>query len=97
MIEHILGLVIDERIITPEAMVNLVIKARLDPPGGSGRAPVDDNESEESVAKAKKANEKKDYAFLTGRRDAEEMPEGLKALGQAHAPYWPAVRFSSTY
>lgn len=66
-------------------MVNLVIKARLDPPDGSADPPLP------SSSKAGKANEKKDYAFLTGRRDVEEMPVGLKALGQAHAPYWPAV------
>ncbi len=34
-------IVIDERIITPEALVNLVIKARLDPPDGSADAPED--------------------------------------------------------
>ena len=71
-------------------MVNLVIKARLSPPDGSGESSKVDKESED-VLKTQKANDKKDYAFLTSRRDVEEMPAGLKALGQAHAPYFPTV------
>lgn len=72
-------------------MVNLVIKARLGPPDGSGEPPEDYEEPEERSLKTQKANDKKDYAFLTSRKDVEEMPAGLKALGQAHAPYYPSV------
>jgi hypothetical protein len=35
-------------------------------------------------------NEEIDNKFLTGRNDAEDLPEASRH-GWAHAPYWPTV------
>lgn len=88
---HLAGIVIGERIVTPSALVHLVVRLRIVPPS-----------SEESNGKAKEgsgeviADVKAEEGFLKSAKDAEEMPEGADALSAAHAPHWPAVSFSFT-
>jgi len=76
--------VLGERIVTPSALIHLVVKLRIVPPT-----------SAESNGKAKEGGEvdtKAEEAFLANAKDVEEMPEGAEALGAAHAPHWPANR-----
>ena len=86
-------LVIGERIITPSSIIQLVVKARFVPATGEE---VKQEEKEEhdidTVKRLVRANEEKDMAFLTGRREAEELANGLNVMKRAHTPYWPAVR-----
>jgi len=84
-------LVIGERIVTPSALVFLVVKLRLSPPtphsnanGTSG----EDGVIPESVNS--QANAKKDDEFLNSPLDVEEMSPS-NGSGWAHAPYWPGV------
>lgn len=38
-----------------------------------------------------RANEEKDVAFLLGKRESEELTNGLSVIKRAHAPFWPMV------
>ncbi|KAG8865289.1 secretory subunit [Tulasnella sp. 330] len=82
--------VIGERIVTPGAIVNMVIKLRLTPPTmiPSKSEPT---EPEETVEERKKQI-KKEEDFLNGKTDADELFPGLTTPGSAHAPYWPQLR-----
>ena len=77
--------VIGERVITPSAIVFLVIKVRIS-------LPLDDrtSESPQDIDGVIEANEEKDNDFLTSLNDAEDLPEASRC-GLAHAPYWPTV------
>jgi len=81
--------VIGERVVSPSAIVYLVVKLRLSPPG------VSNDQRDLSVEETKrvvKLNEEKDEAFLLKTKlDAEELPSD-QTTGFAHAPYWPAGR-----
>ncbi|KAI5125002.1 hypothetical protein M0805_007426 [Coniferiporia weirii] len=86
--------VIGERIVTPLSIVQLLVKVRISPParhdakyGTNG-----DKEDVDTIKRIIKTNEERDNAFLTSKRDSEELTDGLNTLGQAHAPYWPATR-----
>ena len=79
--------VIGERIVTPSAIVQLFVKARVTPPIGQTTRAVDKDEK-----RILKINDEKDQEFLTGRKDTEELTNGLKPIGFAHTPLWPAVR-----
>jgi translocation protein SEC63 len=86
-------LVIDERIVTPAAIVYLVVKLRLTPPTSSS-ANAEKEESVDTVDDVKqrlREEEAKDYAFLTSKAESEEG-FGDDAAGWAHAPLWPANR-----
>lgn len=85
-------IVIGERIVTPSAIVQLFIKARITPPVGNLPAPLSQDEK-----RTLKANEEKDADFLAGKRDSEELANGLKPIGWAHTPLWPTVSSSSIY
>jgi translocation protein SEC63 len=71
--------VIGERLVTPSAIVFLLVKLRVKAPGTS--SPPDT-----------KSGDELDEKFLSTRGDAEEL-EGSGA-GYAHAPYWPGVRLN---
>jgi len=75
--------VIGDRLVTPSSIVYLVIKARLVNPS-LPKIQI----SEE--AKTALNDEQRDYEFLSGRKDAEEMSNIV--LSSAHAPHWPAAR-----
>ena len=77
--------VIDERIITPGAFVNIVFKARLS-------SPLDHlaKSAEESKHDERDAEAEDETAFLLGKKEggdlkAEDAPQSV------HAPRWPAV------
>jgi translocation protein SEC63 len=76
--------VLGERIVTPGAIVQLVVAARLIPPNVDVPVPVvlrDDS--------ASKAKEERHHNFLSNRTDAEDLPSFSSIL--AHAPRWPDV------
>ncbi|KAA1465883.1 DnaJ-domain-containing protein [Dentipellis sp. KUC8613] len=81
--------VIGERIVTPSALVFLVLKLRLTPPTSTSQS--DGVTHVESVDSAR-ANAKKDDEFLNSPMDAEDIPNAADSSGWAHAPYWPARR-----
>lgn len=93
--DHQLGtyfiLVIGERLVTPSAIVFLLVKLRL-------RQPLQ-SESPSSVseksAKAIREDREKDDKFLNNRKDAEDI-EGATPVW-AHAPHWPGVCFFLWY
>lgn len=87
-----MSLVIGERIVTPSSFVFLILKLRVLPPLSQ---PPKELDAEEVKAKVK-ANEEKDYKFLTGNNDAEDLASEDSTIGWAHTPYWPAVRFRNT-
>lgn len=73
-----------ERVITPQAFINLVLKVRLSPPAASqahanGQAKAD-----------AKSEEQRENDFLAGKKDKEDLP-GDDSVSYAHAPFWPAV------
>jgi hypothetical protein len=72
--------------------VYLVVKLRLAPPTAHAVVEAPEETGFEAVKLALKRNEEKDYQFLTGQNDAEEVPDSAHTSGWAHAPYWPAVR-----
>ncbi|KIY71750.1 translocation protein sec63 [Cylindrobasidium torrendii FP15055 ss-10] len=75
--------VIDERQVTPSAIVHLVLKLRLTSPlSPADSTPIPDDSA--------KANDKEDYKFLTTIKDVEDMPDLKPSF--AHAPYWPSSR-----
>lgn len=84
--------VIGERLITPGAIVQLVFKVRLASPTAAKSATSDSSEDSEKVDKV---NEEKDEAFLTSRKEAEDLEPGQAGSGLAHAPFWPEVDFMS--
>lgn len=79
-------IVIGERIVTPSAIVHLVVKLRISPP-------LDDNitlQGEKVAQSNSKAEEEKDNEFLISKRDSEESAN-IATNRAAHAPYWPGV------
>lgn len=82
-------LVLGERIVTPSALVNLLVKLRITPPSTefistNGSAPTDPPAPEAETAK--------DLEFLNSPKDFEELATPTDGSGIAHAPYWPGVR-----
>ncbi|TFY83259.1 hypothetical protein EWM64_g752 [Hericium alpestre] len=76
--------VIGERIITPSALVFLVVKLRLAPSGNGSQT--------EPTASVAIAEAQKDEEFLNSPKDVEELASPEDGSGWAHAPYWPANR-----
>ncbi|KAH9037635.1 Sec63 Brl domain-containing protein [Lactarius pseudohatsudake] len=66
--------VIGERIVTPQALVHLILKLRISPPAAS-------NPDEEARLYD---------AFLNGAKDVEDFQSSTPILGSAHAPLWPS-------
>ncbi|KAI0052643.1 DnaJ-domain-containing protein [Auriscalpium vulgare] len=83
--------VIGERIITPSAIVFLVVKLRLSPPSLEPQMNGKALESEVTVGDAI-ANAKKDEEFLNSGNDAEDLQSPSSSLGVGHAPHWPVNR-----
>ncbi|KDQ65135.1 hypothetical protein JAAARDRAFT_168038 [Jaapia argillacea MUCL 33604] len=81
--------VIGERLVTPSAIVFLLLKLRISPPGTEQPAADDQSNGHTTL---EDPNEEKDLAFLNGRKDAEDLPTPELAEGWAHAPYWPSYR-----
>ncbi|KAH8118300.1 Sec63 Brl domain-containing protein [Phellopilus nigrolimitatus] len=84
--------VIGERIVTPLSIVQLFVKVRVSPPVGGTSKQGQENEDADAIKRTIKANEEKDIAFLTSKRDSEELTNGLHVFNRAHSPYWPATR-----
>jgi translocation protein SEC63 len=78
------------------SIVYLVVKLRLSPPTADATPAQKTEDALEDADAAKKrvrASDAKDYAFLTSKLDAEELPAGADTtIGWAHAPHWPARR-----
>jgi translocation protein SEC63 len=84
--------VIGERLVTPSAIVFLVVKLRLSPPRDPSAVEVKSKEDDvDEIKRTVKANEDKDLQFLNDRKDAEDMADEASP-GWAHAPYWPGKR-----
>lgn len=77
-----------ERLITPQAFINLVLKVRLSPP-----ASPQEHANGQAEADAE-SEERRENDFLAGKKDKEDLP-GDGGVSYAHAPFWPAV--SSTF
>jgi hypothetical protein len=84
--------VIGERLVTPSAIVYLVVKLRLVHPMADAVVEGPEETDVEVVKRELKRNEEKDSQFLIGQTDAEDLPDDARTSGWAHAPYWPAVR-----
>jgi len=83
--------VIDEKVVTPGAIVYLVLKLRLRPPEVLA-TPREDRAIDSSEAAASKPNNDNETAFLLSRKEAEDLPKGAVTPGWAHAPHWPDNR-----
>ncbi|EJU05983.1 hypothetical protein DACRYDRAFT_19320 [Dacryopinax primogenitus] len=81
--------VIDEKVVTPGAIVHLVLKLRLQPleilEGPSDQADSRDLDTS-------KLSNDSETAFLLSRKEAEDLPKGAVTPGLAHAPRWPDAR-----
>jgi translocation protein SEC63 len=77
--------VIGERIITPLAIIFLVVKLRV-----PSQAPISKNSS--TMSPPPKGTEARDQEFLTSKKDAEDLSLDGAGSAWAHAPYWPLVR-----
>ncbi|KAF8319200.1 Sec63 Brl domain-containing protein [Amanita rubescens] len=82
--------VIGERVVSPSAIVYLVVKLRLKSP--IAKAPQDDKKPEldvDAIKRRVKRNDEQEEEFLKSRGDAEES----KTIAEyAHAPHWPGER-----
>ncbi|KAF8603419.1 hypothetical protein BDV93DRAFT_544628 [Ceratobasidium sp. AG-I] len=85
--------VIGERIVTPNAIVNLVFRARVVPRLGDGEKEKEDKEEsvDEAKARVKELGERED-TFLASRHESEPLEEGEEVIRWAHAPRWPENR-----
>ncbi|KZT21226.1 DnaJ-domain-containing protein [Neolentinus lepideus HHB14362 ss-1] len=77
--------VIGERIVTPLAIIHLVLKLRLSSPGSS-------SVTSESTRTDTAEDERIDLEFLNSRKDAEDIGDADTTSGWAHAPHWPGIR-----
>ncbi|KAI0269408.1 Sec63 Brl domain-containing protein [Gloeopeniophorella convolvens] len=83
--------VIGERIVTPQALVHLVVKLRVKPPKASSGSTTNGAAKLEtrSVVDADE-EERLDEEFLNSPKDTEDLKTPIPTLGSAHAPLWPA-------
>ncbi|KAG9016960.1 secretory subunit [Tulasnella sp. JGI-2019a] len=82
--------VIGERIVTPGAIVQMVVKLRLTPPTVA-KSTGQSTPPEQTVDERKKQI-RKEEEFLNGKNDTDELYPGLTTPGHAHAPHWPQLR-----
>ncbi|KAF8905804.1 hypothetical protein CPB84DRAFT_1844796 [Gymnopilus junonius] len=83
--------VIGEKTVTPSAIIYLLVKLRISPPGSSSS----ESEKEPTVDEKKKAvqtEEQRDDKFLSSRSDSEDLPASKANSYAAHAPFWPGTR-----
>lgn len=85
-------IVIGERIVTPQALVHLVIKLRVIPPKSASTSEANGNADMENRPTIDTNEEGRlDDAFLNSPRDVEDLMAPTSILGSAHSPLWPAV------
>lgn len=83
-----------ERIVTPSAIVHLVVKLRLTT--GSSTEESSKSLEESQLKRIKKLNDERDNEFLSSRKDGEDLPAGV-VNKWAHAPFWPKVGVHSLF
>jgi len=85
--------VIDEKVVTPQSIVFLVMKLRLHPPTLAGSEKIANGHATmaENGEPSKSANDE-ETAFLLARKEAEDLPTEAMNLSYAHAPRWPDNR-----
>ena len=80
--------VIGETIVTPSAIIYLLVKLRISPPGSQ---PAESKElSVDDTKLLVQRNHETDEKFLESKLDAETIPPS-KMNENAHAPRWPSV------
>jgi len=85
-------LVIGERIVTPQALVHLVMKLRVMPPKSASTSEANGNVDTENRPTIDTDEEARlDDTFLNSPRDVEDIKSPTSILGSAHTPLWPAV------
>ena len=85
---------IGERIVTPQALVHLVLKLRISPPAAVKATESDEKSGSENRPTVDTDEEaRQEDAFLNGPKDVEDFQSSTPILGSAHAPLWPSVRF----
>jgi len=83
--------VIGERIVTPQALVHLVMKLRISPPKATITTEANGTaETENRPAIDADEEARLDDAFLHNPKDVEDLQSPLAILGSAHAPLWPS-------
>ncbi|KAF8495211.1 Sec63 Brl domain-containing protein [Russula emetica] len=80
--------VIGQRIVTPQALVQLVMKLRVSPPPASETNGDAGAENRPTVDAGEEA--RLDDAFLDNPRDVEDLKSAAPILGSGHAPLWPS-------
>jgi hypothetical protein len=85
-------LVVGERIVTPQALVHLVMKFRVSPPK-SGTTPETNGNVDGENRPTLDTNEEArlDDSFLNSSRDVEDLQSPVPILGSGHSPLWPSV------
>lgn len=87
--------VIGERIVTPQALVHLVMKLRVSPPKSTPASEVNGNAETENRPNVDADEEERlDDAFLNNPKDVEDLQSTSPILGSAHVPFWPSVCLS---
>ncbi|PFH46819.1 hypothetical protein AMATHDRAFT_68973 [Amanita thiersii Skay4041] len=85
--------VIGERVITPSAIIYLVVKLRLTPPLSQSTNGTRNELDVDETKRLIKINDEKDEEFLKSRKDAEDLLDQDDATRPSvHAPYWPGDR-----
>ncbi|KAI0301942.1 Sec63 Brl domain-containing protein [Multifurca ochricompacta] len=83
--------VIDERIVTPQALVHLVMKLRISPPKPVTVAEANGNTDPKSRPAVDAEDDTRlDDEFLNNPKDVEDLKPPARILGSAHAPLWPS-------
>lgn len=84
---------IGERIVTPQALVHLVLKLRVSPPSAVKSTESKETGSENRAKVDPDEEARQEDAFINSAKDAEDFTSTTPILGSAHAPLWPSVRF----
>jgi translocation protein SEC63 len=84
--------VIGERIVTPQALVHLVMKLRVSPPKSATTSESNGNVATENHPTIDTDEDARlDDAFLNSQRDVEDLKSPTPILDSAHSPLWPSV------
>jgi len=84
--------VIGERIVTPQALVHLVMKLRVSPPKSTPASEVNGNAETENRPNVDADEEERlDDAFLNNPKDVEDLQSTPPILASAHVPFWPSI------
>jgi len=83
--------VIGERIVTPQALVHLVMKLRVSPPKSATTSEANGNvDTENHPTIDTDEDTRLDDAFLNSPRDVEDLKSPAPILDSAHSPLWPS-------